>query len=254
MEPIPQQILKFAFSLLIFLSFENSFSQTLKQDSVSGLSDTTRTAITKKKPDSLKIKFYPRGIRFGTDIVAIIKSSVVPNYYGWEVNADIDFGKFYFSVDYGFGGRTDKLALDGMYKNQGSYWRAGWDANILLKDPDKNMLYFGFRYCRSYFKESAFLSISDSIYGDFTQSLNNDKVRARWFELVAGLKVKVWSHLWIGYTCRLKIAPKASGYGELKSYDIPGFGLFAKTFYWGFNYQIFWQIPFPKKNKLKPKT
>ena len=30
------------------------------------------------------------------------------------------------------------------------------------------------------------------------------------------------------------------------SYDIPGFGLPFKGLYWGFNYQVFWRIPFKK--------
>jgi hypothetical protein len=57
----------------------------------------------------------------------------------------------------------------------------------------------------------------------------------------------------MGYTARMKFAPGVKGGGALVPYDIPGYGLAAKAPYWGFNYQLFWRIPFRKVNGVLKK-
>ena len=71
---------------------------------------------------------------------------------GWELNADVDFYRYYFVVDYGYWAR-DYVADDGVYSNGGDYVRVGADVNFLKKDPEKNMFFFGMRYGRSAFSE-----------------------------------------------------------------------------------------------------
>ncbi len=204
------------------------------------------------KPDSLRIKFYPRSIRFGTDLISLIKSQTVSTYTGWELNADIDFGKYFLAVDYGSWGRTYELRNGGDYQNSGTYWRAGMDANLLRKDPDKNLVFLGFRYGQSSFSESSNVLTSDPFFGDIQKHVSNPTVTASWGELTGGLRVKIWKEFWMGYTARMKFAPGVKGDGELKTYDIPGYGRNGIGFYWGFNYQVFWRIPFTKQKKPVP--
>ena len=48
-------------------------------------------------------------------------------------------------------------------------------------------------------------------------------------------------------TGRLKLAPSIKGEEELISFEIPGYGRASRSSYWGFNYHVFWRIPFGKK-------
>ena len=232
--------MKLSFSLLLCLAFAIAYSQEAeKTDSLS-----------LKELDSTRVKFYPRAFRIGTDVFSLIKSQLkYSSFSGWELNADVDCGKLYLAADFGSWARAyDVLSgYNGDYKNNGTYWRAGVDINFMKKDPDRNMFFIGFRYGHSQFDESATLIATDPNFGDITKQLSNPSLTAAWGELVTGLRIKMWSNFWMGYTARMKFAPSVKGDGELKTYDIPGYGLYQNQIYWGFNYQVFWNFPFRKQ-------
>lgn len=198
--------------------------------------------------DSLRKLQWPTGIRIGTDLIALGKTFGNSPLQSWEVNADVDFGRYYLAVDYGNWSRTETLR-NGDYKNDGSYWRAGVDINFLLKDPDKNMFFIGFRYGRATYDEYLNYTATSTDFGDQQLSLSNTGATGGWGEMTVGLRVKIWKALWMGYTARMKIAPGTSGTGELETFDLPGYGLASDNVYWGFNYQVFWRIPFKKEKK-----
>ena len=175
-------------------------------------------------------------------------------YTGWEMNGDVDFGKVYLALDYGSWGLDKTLPDSGYYHNIGTYWRAGGDINLLKKDPDRNMLFIGFRYARSYFNESTSINYMDHYFGHIEKNLFNNDLTAAWGEMTAGLRVKIWKQFWMGYTARMKFALSVKGETEFKTYDIPGYGIMGNQIYWGFNYQIFWSIPFRKQEKPAPST
>jgi len=58
--------------------------------------------------------------------------------------------------------------------------------------------------------------------------------------------------IWMGYTARFKFGLKNKGNGEMLPHDVPGYGRTDKDAYWGFNYQIFFRIPFRKMPPLPP--
>lgn len=241
---VQPQILKLSCSLLLCLLVQIAFAQRVEeQDSVT---------VKERKPDSLRVKFYPRAFRVGTDLISIIRSQTEKTFSGWEVNGDVDCGKVYLTVDYGNWERTYNLPNDGKYDNHGNYWRVGGDVNLLKKDPDRNMFFVGLRYGHSSFNEVATIILPDRYFGDIQKQVSNNAVTAGWGELTAGLRVKIWKEFWMGYTARMKFAPSVKGDNEVQSYDIPGYGQNAKGFYWGFNYQIFWRVPFVKQKKPSP--
>lgn len=203
----------------------------------------------RKKADTVKVRFYPRSFRVGTDLISLIKTQTDKTYSGWEVNADVDCGKYYFAFDYGHQARDYTLPHNGDYQNSGSYWRAGVDVNLLKKDPDRNMFFFGIRYGHSSFSESATIVTVDPYFGETRKAVNNAVVTAAWGELVTGLRVKMFKQFWMGYTARMKVAPRVKGDTQMTAYDIPGYGLHEEGIYWGFNYQIFWSIPIVKQKK-----
>lgn len=206
---------------------------------------TAQAQDDKQAYDSLRKIRKPTGVRIGTDLIMIGKTLFDSPLIGWEVNADVDFGRYYLALDYGSWSRKDSLR-NGYYENDGRYLRAGVDINFLLKDPDRNMVFLGFRYGRSSFDEQVTYITTLDDFGDIETALSNSDVKAGWLELTGGLRVKIWKALWMGYTARLKFAPSVNGDGEIKTYDIPGYGKTSKSVYWGFNYQIFFRIPFKK--------
>lgn len=203
----------------------------------------------KKKPlDTLGMKkFIPTGVRFGTDAISIVKSSYDKTFTGWEVNADVDFYRYYLAVDYGSWGRTFNTPNDSVhYKNDGKYWRTGIDVNFLTKDPEKNMFYFGLRYGHSTFSENMQLLVYDPSWGASNQNYNYTGLTAHWFELTTGLKVKMWKFFWMGYTARYKFGLQTDKSLDMIASDVPGYGRADKQSYWGFNYQLFFRIPITK--------
>lgn len=193
--------------------------------------------------DSTRIIQKPTGIRLGTDLIAIGKNFANSPLSSWEINADVDFGRYYVAFDYGSWAREEVLS-NGVYKNDGRYFRVGVDINFLLKDPDRNMIFLGFRYGRSNFNEQLDYQSTTIDFGDFQQQVANPGASAGWGELTTGLRVKIWKQLWMGYTARMKFFPGVKNDAGFETYEIPGFGLTYKNIYWGFNYQVFWRIPF----------
>jgi hypothetical protein len=208
------------------------------------------SARVEKQDSSRWKKFIPTGVRFGTDALAIARTSYDDTFEGWEVNADADFGRFYLAVDYGNWGRThayEKNDENGFYTNDGSYWRAGIDVNFLTKDPEKNMFFIGARYGRSTFSEHLTFNRADTLWGPINADLKNLNIKASWFELTTGIRVKIWKMIWMGYTARFKFGLNMPEDGELVPHDVPGYGSTDKESTWGFNYQVFIRIPVRKQ-------
>lgn len=200
--------------------------------------------------DSVTLKdFIPTGVRLGTDVLALIKSGYEDRFSGWEVNADVDFHRYFLAIDFGNWQRS--IPYDqGHYSNDGTYYRIGADMNFLTKDPYKNVLFFGVRYARSSFSEEFQAFITDPVWGDADATYTNQDVTARWFELTGGLKVKIWKFLWLGYTARFKFALATSDTPGMLPHDIPGYGTYDidKVATWGFNYQVLIRLPLRGKD------
>lgn len=225
-----QSILKSSFSALLLLIFATAHGQD------------------ELVMDTLKVrnKFLPMGLRIGTDLITGIKGYRSEKFNGWEINADVDMYRYHVVMDYGRWAVIEPMR-NGQYDNDGKYFRFGVDVNFLKKDPDRNMFFLGFRYGRASFSDSAGYTYTDTYYKNVEKYLVNTNLVGRWAELTTGLRVKVWKFFWMGYTARMKFLPSVSGQRELISYDIPGYGVASRRLYWGFNYQLFFRIPFTAK-------
>ncbi|GHM99244.1 hypothetical protein WSM22_07340 [Cytophagales bacterium WSM2-2] len=209
---------------------------------------------SRPKPPKPKKDFRPSGIRIGTDLIDLGKTVGGKTFKGWEINSDVDFANYYITADIGNWAK-DLTLSNGFYSNGGNYFRFGVDINLLNKDPDRNMFFFGFRYGQSQFHESmnyvvtpARIFATPSIY-----QTDNTSVNGSWVEITSGLRVKVWKGLWTGYTARLKFAPKVNATGQsMAPYDMPGYGIVSNAPWWGFNYQVFWRFGW-REVKVPPK-
>lgn len=222
------------------------------------LAATHAAAQNKKAVIDTARSFVPTGFRVGMDLITPGKSFSNPSYKGWEVNLDTDFWKYNLAVDYGFESRNISFSGNnvGKYNNTGHYLRVGVDVNFLMKDPDRNRLFVGIRYGYGRLGESVVFSDSVKNFGQkqyaLQYTLQNSHIRARWLELVAGISLKVWKGLWMGYTGRLKFGSKISGNPSFSTFDVPGYGLKMPTLSWGFNYQVFWRFAWKKTGPLRP--
>lgn len=198
-------------------------------------------------------KYRPTGVRLGTDAISLARNFYDDSFNGWEVNADVDLNRYFFTVDYGKWGRDYAGNSDSVvYSNEGRYWRIGADVNFLLKDPERNMFFVGLRYGRGVFNEEFTIVDVHDRWGFKDQVYFNNDVTARWFELTTGLKVRMFSGFWMGYTARFKFGLKTSDTPEMLPHDVPGYGRTDKESYWGFNYQLMFRIPFRDYPPLPP--
>lgn len=206
-----------------------------------------------KNPESSKVPksfFIPTGIRLGTDLVALGVNVFGNNRERYEFQADIDFHRIYLIGSYGI--NTYQISTDEFdYENNGSYYRIGLEADFLKFDPDHNTLTFGLRYARANFSESLNTNITSPIYGPYQESLHNDAVSARWFEMTTGLRVMVLKNLYMGYTFRIQLNRKIFDSTEFRTYDIPGFGRAEFNNRWTFNYYLTYRIPWKEKQVME---
>jgi len=214
-----------------------------------GQSDTVRA-------DSvIRHSFIPTGIRVGTDLISLVKSQTKDDFNGWEVNADVDFYRYYLALDYGASARTFASPDSGNYSNDGTYWRAGVDINFLAKDPERNMFFVGARYGQATFSQNLTV-IAHNVFDNTLETLNYAEtgVNAHWFELTTGLRVRMWKMIWMGYTARFKFGLSYDATENIIPTDVPGYGRTHKDSYWGFNYQIFFRIPVRKTPPVEYKV
>jgi hypothetical protein len=190
----------------------------------------------------------PTGIRFGTDVISVIRIPTDESFNGWEASADIDFYRYFLTAEIGNWSRNYTSANE-TYANDGTYWRVGVDANFLKKDPEKNMLFLGVRYASGDFNETLTINQNDT-WNTTNYVLTNTGTQANWFELTGGIRIKMWKYFWLGYTARYKFALSTNEKGLMKPSDVPGYGSTDGANTWGFNYQLFFRIPLPKKQQV----
>lgn len=200
----------------------------------------------KRASDTTRFKYLPTGVRVATDVLSLVRTQTSERFSGWEVNADIDFARYYLTIDYG-DWRSNVVLNNGTYVTDGNYLRLGADVNFLLKDPDRNMFFLGARYAMADFTDFATYRYTDTNFGEVQNTVSNGNVSASWKELTGGLRVKIWKWLWLGYTARFKFGMYTKGDQNLKPYEVPGYGLTVKPNTWGFNYQVFLRLPVRKQ-------
>ncbi len=204
------------------------------------------TAALGQSKDSIRVgpSYFPTGIRIGTDIISLIRTGTDDSFSGYEFNVDVDFYRYYLTVDFGRWER-EFLTDEEHYNNEGNYFRVGVDFNFLKKDPDKNMLFFGMRYGQGTYSEQLSI-VNDPVWGPIEITFANTDVKAGWAELTTGLRVKMLKFFWMGYTARYKFGLNTNESKGFISYDVPGYGKTANQSTWGFNYQILFRIPVRK--------
>ncbi len=237
------EMLKYTWISLFFL-LVCSNQMLLAQDTP----ETSETA--DDELPKIKYSYKPTAIRFGTNLIRFGRTAFDTNHSSWEVTGDMDFHKYMLEVSYGR--ESEKLNTDGFdYENNGSFLRIGGDINFIKDKAEGNALVLGLKYVRGTYDESFKFDDSDLIFNaNEAFELTNESLNSRWLEANVGMKVKMWEQLYVGFYFRYRFNRVVKGDREFGTYRIPGYGLEERRTIVGFDYYVFWRIPFKKSPKI----
>ncbi len=220
--------MKFIFSCLLSLSF--CFFGYLHTFAQSAPPDTVRTD----------------GIRIGLDVGKVGYYFLTNNTNRTvEVTADMAYKKILLVAEAGYS-MLDINKENYSYSSNGFFGRIGIEHNI-LKNGGNNYIFIGARYGLGQFTyQVSDIMVQDEFWGDYPVLSSSQSVMAHWGEAVGGVKVNFFGNVFLGFTARFKLRVAESEYGEVAPILIPGFGKPDKRNAMGFNYYIYYLIPFKK--------
>ena len=237
-----KHISKYFFSIALILCSLQMISQNKKSK------DTT----------SVLPKIDRYGLRIGLDLFKLSKTLYDKNYKGLELVGDFRITKkYYFAAEIGNENKTtNESQLN--FTTKGTYLKVGFDYNAHQNWLNlENMIYVGLRFGISSFNQEINtykVYNSDPLFNESSSVLVNQKfdgLSAKWGEVVAGIKTKVFNNLFVGFSLRgsnLFSNKKPAGFDNLY---IPGFNrTYNGNFGVGFNYTISYFFPVYKKKNL----
>ena len=196
-------------------------------------------------PDSTSNKFRITALHVGFDLIGGAKTVLQDNLDWLNFTAGLDIYKYSLTVEYGQERRLFESGTS-QYEAEGSYFRAGPDVNFLFRDPDRSALFLGLRYAFNTFSDNLTYQLDDPVWGQGQEMLTNTDLKADWFELVAGMRVKLFRAVWMGYTGRYKFAVDTFEDQALIPQHIPGYGRADLRSTWEFNYWLMIRLPLSK--------
>ncbi len=204
-------------------------------------------------PDSVKGKWRPTGLIAGVDMIGGAKTLIRDDLDWLNFYAGIDIYKYTVNVEYGQEYRKYE-GTSSVYEADGSYFRVGPDVNFLFRDPDRSALFIGARYAFNTFSDELSYEVDDPFWGQSQQVLQNADLKGHWFELVAGMRVKLFQAVWMGYTGRFKFSVSTFEDRALIPQHIPGYGRADLRSTWEFNYWLIFRLPLsrPPTNVVIP--
>ncbi len=216
-----------------------------------GIASFSQEEVSEKKKegeiDTVKISFRPKGLRLGADLVGVTKSAIDADKTELEFSAEVELHRYLVNFEYG---QFEVLRSGGdasIYQNKGAYFRTGIDINLFRKETDVNILFFGLRYGKATFDDQLQYLQTSTFFSDNTIDRSNTNINARWYEMTAGIKLRIAHNFWLGFTNRFKFSLKTDDSDTLTPHDIPGYGRASEESTWGFNYLLMYRIPFGKK-------
>jgi hypothetical protein len=200
------------------------------------------------------------GVRVGVDLYRLTRGLYDNNYKGIELVGDYRLTKKYFLA--AEIGSEDKTTVDDRLNTttKGTYIKGGFDYNGYDNWLDmENIISIGLRAGFSTFSQelnSYKIYNPHPYWGEIpptTSSENFNGLTAAWIEVVAGLKVKVYNNIFVGFSLRMNTLLFQKKPSEnFENLYIPGFNrTYAGNFGAGFNYTVTYFIPLYKKT-VKP--
>lgn len=224
--------------------------------------------VNSQPKDSVEYK-QKYGLRIGADLSRLLFSFIDEEYTGFELVGDYRITqKLYVAAELGHEEKTQTEDLGGTllyrYTTTGSYLKAGVDVNTYTNWLGMhNAIILGGRYAVASFSQTLHdytIFESNHFYNpSFLQGAEPGQeftnLNASWLELVTGVKVELFTNLYVGMSVRLGflVTHKEERFPNLW---IPGFNKVTDNSNFGmsYNYSLSYLIPFYKKSKKKKGT
>lgn len=194
------------------------------------------------------------GVAVQADLVGPAMKLVGSRFDQMEVGGRLNFRDHYFPIcELGIG-ESDREGQEtnNKFHTRAPYFRVGMDYNF-NKKHNGNRLMGGLRYGFSGFKyDFSDPDFADPVWGVGNGlTLDGQKGRAQWLEVVVGCEAKLWLFIRLGWNIRFKarLHQSVSDYGE--PYYVPGFGKNGSTTFGGTVNLIFDVGRTTKKSKTK---
>lgn len=267
-----KQLLKYSFSICFLLSLffvqaqEKTTTTTIENDVK--ITETKNVTPTKKAPvkkldtvktEPIKPKTDRYGLIVGVDINKLARSLYDSNYNGIAFTGDYRLTKKIYI--YAELGSEDITVEDPLLSTTttGTYLKAGFNYNAYTNWLDmENLITVGARFGFSTFSEQLnnYLIYNPNPYfgqsGLIDSGIKYDGLTAGWAEVAAGVNVKVFNNVYVGFNLQLKVLLANSEPGNFENLYIPGFNrTYDGNFGAGFNYTVAYFIPIYKK-KVAP--
>jgi len=137
------------------------------------------------------------------------------------------------------------------YESWGSYFRLGFEYNLLKRLPNENYtLYTGLQYgYSSFFHFADQIEIDDGYWGTLIESVPEKKLTGNWIEIKSGVRVDVLKNIFLGWSVSARIYMGGKTDPNMVPYLIPGYGKGGKPSSFGMSYSILFRIPYKIKIK-----
>lgn len=150
-------------------------------------------------------------------------------------------------------GIADNRPEEGNFRYKGKpsfYGKVGINYNFLYKSNPDYQVYLGLRGGFSSFRYDITDITINSSYWDQTNrfSLTNQKGHALYGEVLAGIKVKIWNRLSMGWNVRFKIKGKVKGGTNSNPWFIPGYSTNSSL---GATFSLIYTLPLSKGKTIK---
>ncbi len=270
MKHILKYIFSFCFLLLTLLTQaqETNLTKTLseKKNSEAKVPESPKqantTTATAKKTDTIAaVKKDRYGVRVGLDLYKLTRGLYDSNYKGIELVGDYRLTKnYYVAAELGSENKTtedDRLNST----TKGTYIKVGFDYNAYKNWLDmENIISIGLRAGFSTFNQelnSYKIYNSNPYWGEVPPKVSGETfngLTAGWIEVVAGIKVKVYNNIFLGFSLRMNtLVFDKQPSDNFENLYIPGFNrTYDGNFGAGLNYTVTYFIPLYKK-MVKPK-
>lgn len=196
---------------------------------------------------------YPllQSVSVGANFFDAVMKLAGQTYQSYDVWASLSlFNWIEPVVEFGVG-FADNKPDEGNFHYKGKpsfYGKIGFNYNFLYKSNPDYQLYLGFRAGFSSFRyEITDITISSS-YWDQTNhfSITDQKAHAFYGEVLAGIKVKIWKNISLGWNLRYKLKFSVSDGSNSTPWFIPGYGAKAKL---SGAFSVIYTLPFKHKEK-----
>jgi hypothetical protein len=234
--------------------------ETKKTEAPIPASPKTSQVKTSKTDSVVVLKKDRYGIRLGLDLYKLTRGLFDNNYKGIEIVGDYRLTKkYYLAAEIGTENKTtedDRLNTT----TTGSYLKAGFDYNAYQNWLDmENIISAGVRAGFSVYNQelNSYKIYNPNPYWGEIPWINSGEsfngLTAGWIEVVAGVKVKVYNNIFVGFSLRLHtLVYEKKPSDNFENLYIPGFNrTYDGNFGAGFNYTISYFVPLYKKT-IKP--